>query len=196
MDASSPRSTRFRKLLLDVATGVPNAADTIVSQYGVYILRAVRRRMNRGIREQYDSEDFVQAVWASFFGRLSIVCRFVTEDELAGFLCRIASNKVIDAGRRRQTRPDQQAARVDNVLPVVHDERVRNSQPSPSQFAVANEQWENLNNAAAKSRQKRMLELLRAGVDRREIADKLGVSERHVRRILARIYENSQATER
>ena len=194
MESESARSSRFRELLQDVAAGVPDAADTIVSEYGVHILRAVRRRMNRGIREQFDSEDFAQAVWASFFGHLSIVSRFDTEGELAGFLCRMASNKVIDAGRRRQARPDQQAAPVDKVPPVVHDERVRVSQPTPSQFAVANEQWENLNNAAGEDRQKRMLELLRAGADRSEIAQKMGVSERHVRRILSRISENSRTT--
>ena len=194
MESESAPSSRFRELLQEVAAGVPDAADKIVSEYGVHILRAVRRRMNRGIREQFDSEDFAQAVWASFFGHLSIVSRFGSEGELAGFLCRMASNKVIDAGRRRQARPDQQAALIDNVPPVVHDERVRVSQPTPSQFAVANEQWENLNNAAGEDRQKRMLELLRAGVARSEIAARMGVSERHVRRILSRISENSRTT--
>ena len=101
MESESAPSSRFRELLQEVAAGVPDAADKIVSEYGVHILRAVRRRMNRGIREQFDSEDFAQAVWASFFGHLSIVSRFGSEEELAGFLCRMASNKVIDAGRRR-----------------------------------------------------------------------------------------------
>ncbi|MEQ9407500.1 MAG: sigma-70 family RNA polymerase sigma factor [Fuerstiella sp.] len=179
------KTRRFHELLQKVASGDQAASESLISEYGTHILRAVRRRMNRGMRDRFDSEDFAQAVWASFFGHLSVVQRIENEGDLAGFLGRMAANKVIDAGRRRQSRPETKAA--NEILPqVVMDNRRRVSQPTPSQFAVANEQWDQLteNENATHTR---LLRLLRAGATQVEIAKVMGVSERHVRRIISRI---------
>ena len=181
----SNRSQRFRELLKRVGDGDESASETLVSEYGEHILRAVRRRMNRTMRDRFDSQDFAQAVWASFFGNLSVVGRIQSENDLAGFLGRMASNKVIDAGRRQQVRPAKNSG--DTGLPeVIRDNRLLVSQPTPSQFAVANEQWDQLNDDED-NRHKELLELLRTGADKAEIAKKMGVSERHVRRILSRL---------
>lgn len=176
---------RFRELLKKVGDGDESASETLVKEYGNHILRAVRRRMNRGMRDRFDSEDFAQAVWASFFGHLSVVQRIQSEGDLAGFLGRMASNKVIDAGRRQQSRPEKNAA--DGALPhIVKDNRRRISQPTPSQFAVANEQWDRLTDDKD-DRSLKLLELLRKGATQAEISAATGVSERHVRRMLSRL---------
>ena len=141
--------------------------------------------MNQGVRDQFDSQDFEQAVWASFFGHLSVVERFDSENHLAAFLIRMASNKVIDAGRRAQVRPAQNASHGD-VRDVVTDHRRRVSQPTPSQFAVAREQWGHIVKGED-DRHLRVLKLKRAGATQVEIAAAMGVSERHVRRMLSRI---------
>ncbi|MCP4172012.1 MAG: sigma-70 family RNA polymerase sigma factor [Fuerstiella sp.] len=176
---------RFRALLKRVAAGDAAATETLISEYGRHILRAVRRRMNQGVRDQFDSQDFEQAVWASFFGHLSVVERFDSENHLAAFLIRMASNKVIDAGRRAQVRPAQNASHGD-VRDVVTDHRRRVSQPTPSQFAVAREQWGHIVKGED-DRHLRVLKLKRAGATQVEIAAAMGVSERHVRRMLSRI---------
>jgi len=182
--------SRFRDLLRRVADGDQTASEQIVKEYGSHILRAVRRRMNQSIRDRFDSEDFAQAVWASFFGHLSVVERIGSEEELAGFLCRMASNKVIDAGRRRQVRNEQNAA--DEQLPAIEKDHRRHwSQPTPSQFAVANEQWVILTEDEAE-RNLKLLELRRDGATQAEIAAEMGVSERHIRRILTRIARKNQ----
>lgn len=179
------RSLRFRNLLDRVAQGDESASREIVDVYGSHILRAVRRRMNRRMRDRFDSEDFTQAVWASFFGHLSIVSRIETEGELAGFLGRMASNKVIDAGRRQKSRPE--ANSTNGSLPyVVTDNRLQVSQPTPSQFAVANESWDQLKDNETDKHQQ-LLQLLREGRSRPEIAQKMGISARHLRRILQRL---------
>ena len=179
------RQHRFRDLLRLVADGDEAASEKIISEYGSHILRAVRRRMNRAIRDKFDSEDFAQAVWASFFGHISVVERINSEGELAGFLARMASNKVIDAGRRRQVRNDTP---IDSSrLPEMEkDNRLNVTQPTPSQFAVANEQWDKLT-MDEPDRDLRLLKLKRDGATQAEIAITMGVSERHVRRILSRI---------
>ncbi len=83
---------RFRQLLSRVADGDNEASAELVSEYGGHILKAVRRRMNRSLRDRFDSQDFEQAVWASFFGHISVVQRIDSSGELAGFLTRMARN--------------------------------------------------------------------------------------------------------
>lgn len=183
MSDESIGDNRFRQLLEDLAAGDEGASKAIVDEYGSHILRAVRRRMNRGMRDRFDSQDFAQAVWASFFGHISVVSRFQTQGELAGFLGRMASNKVIDAGRRQQTRREKNTP--DTLPQVVVDNRLKVSQPTPSQFAVANEQWDQLTDNEG-DRNQELLRRLRDGATQAEIAEKMGISDRHVRRILKR----------
>jgi len=175
----------FRALLKRVVDGESAATETLISEYGRHILRAVRRRMNQGVRDQYDSQDFEQAVWASFFGHISVVERMDSEYHLAAFLMRMASNKVIDAGRRAQVRAAHIASHGE-IRSVVTDHRRRISHPTPSQFAVAKEQWGHIVKDED-DRHLRVLKLKRAGATQVEIAAAVGVSERHVRRILSRI---------
>lgn len=178
------RGQRFRELLSGVSAGDHLASEQIVAEYGAHILRAVRRRMSRSIRESFDSEDFAQAVWASFFGHISVVERIGTQGELAGFLSRMASNKVIDAGRRKKNRRETHTQ--DELPTVEKDHRRQLSQPTPSQFAVANEQWERLTDDE-QERNQELLRQRRNGATHAEIAESMGVSDRHVRRILRRI---------
>ena len=180
---------RFRTLLRRVAAGESAATEALISEYGSHILRAVRRRMNQGVREQFESQDFEQAVWASFFGHISVVERIDNETHLAAFLMRMASNKVIDAGRKAQVRPVQNAT-PGEMGNVVTDNRRRISQPTPSQFAVAKEQWGHMVKDED-DRHLRVLKLKRAGATQVEIAAAIGVSERHIRRILSRISQKA-----
>ncbi|MEZ6132866.1 MAG: sigma-70 family RNA polymerase sigma factor [Planctomycetaceae bacterium] len=179
------RDVRFRELLLAVEQGEPGAAAAIVDEFGPSIMRAVRRRMNRRIRDCFDSEDFAQAVWASFFGHLSVVQRISSASDLAGFLGRMASNKVIDAGRRSHVRSEQNSSEGE-ISSAATDNRRQLSQPTPSQFAMANEQWDRLA-GSDESRHTQLLKLRRSGATHAEIAQAMGVSERHVRRILSRL---------
>jgi len=51
---------------------------------------------------------------------------------------------------------------------------------------MANEQWERLSDSE-ESRHVQLLKLRRAGATQAEIAHTMGVSERHIRRILSRL---------
>ena len=176
---------RFQELLTAVEKGEAGAAAAIVKEYGPVILRTVRRRMNQRLRDRFDSEDFAQAVWASFFGHISVLQKFGSADDLAGFLGRMACNKVIDAGRKRQVRSEQNSSD-EEITNTTTDHRLQVSQPTPSQFAVANEHWHNLARGE-RDRIVRVLQLRRDGATHAEIAVAMGVSERHVRRILSRL---------
>ncbi len=187
-----PGDDRFSALLAAIRDGCEEASQTLVEEYGSHILRAVRRRMNRRSRERYDSEDFAQSVWASFFGHLSIVSRFNTSGELATYLARMASHKVIDAGRKKSVRSEVNLPDSADTLESPQDRRRQYAEPTPSQVAVAKERWDCLNKDEDEFH-RRLLRMRRAGATQQEIADALGVSERHVRRVLDRLSKKSRS---
>src|SRR5690606_8481400 len=84
----------FAKLIDQIQAGSEEAVQTLVDEYGSYLYRAIRRRLNRQIRSQYDSQDFAQAVWASFFRHRETIARFRKPGELAAYLGTMAGNKV------------------------------------------------------------------------------------------------------
>src|SRR5580704_3948714 len=93
-DAGDPPVERvsLRVLLDRVFTGCPGAAEQLQQEYGAHIIRAVRRRLPRQLRPKFDSIDFVQDVWVSFYrapGR-----DFRDSEHLIAFLSRVAQNKV------------------------------------------------------------------------------------------------------
>ncbi|MEZ6063606.1 MAG: sigma-70 family RNA polymerase sigma factor [Planctomycetaceae bacterium] len=177
---------RFRELLKQVRDGTPGAAETLVDEYGPCIRRAVRRRINAKLRDRYDSMDFAQSVWASFFGHLSVVSSFGSSGDLVGYLTRMASNKVIDAGRRTAARPERNSQGKPGHIESGFDYRRSFAEPTPSQNAVAKE-CRDLLTDQPQSTHRRMVEMKIAGASHQEIAAFAGVSERHVRRVLRRI---------
>ncbi len=176
------------ELLERVRGGSEDAARTLVEEYGSHILRVVRRRMQRSLRPRFDSDDFVQAVWASFFARRDDFAGLEGREGLVALLGRLASNKVIEELRRRikmerarlgERRPDDPPADVPNVdLPG----RV----PTPSQVAIAKETWNQLAGGRSGIYQQ-ILDLRRRGLSNLEMAQTLGVSEKTIRRLFRRL---------
>src|SRR5262249_10179527 len=97
---SDPK-TEFRELMQRVQDGSEEAAQELHRKYAGHILRVVRRRLHKMLRPKYDSDDFVQSVWASFFTGEPKSQVFETPEALVRFLEIMARNKVIGAFRRR-----------------------------------------------------------------------------------------------
>ena len=70
-----------------------------MDRYGNHILRVVRRHLGQKLRIRFDSEDFVQAVWATLFVKPSAFAHIENEAQLKAFLTQIAFHKVIDERR-------------------------------------------------------------------------------------------------
>jgi RNA polymerase sigma factor (sigma-70 family) len=178
----------FATLMQRIREGSQEAARELLEDYGPHVFRVVRRRLHRRLRSKFDSSDFVQAVWASFFALQPREFRFDSPEELVGFLVNLARNKVVDTVRQRlaslkydvhreQSLDDSRAVRREEI--VAH-------QPTPSQIAVAKEQWDRLlQQTPAHHRQ--ILDLLRQGNTHLEIAHKLGMDEKTIRRLIRRI---------
>src|SRR3954453_12188666 len=84
----------FRTLLDGVLAGRPEAADRFCHLYQSHILRVVRRRLMKQMRLRYDSADFVQDVWASFFAEPPKDHKFHSAHDLIAYLERMTQFKV------------------------------------------------------------------------------------------------------
>jgi RNA polymerase sigma-70 factor (ECF subfamily) len=183
---------RFRDLLRRVLDGSEEAAQELQTQYGDYIIKAVRRRMPRRLRAKFDSIDFVQDVWVSFFGTPQR--DFSTPEHLVAFLMRMAQNKVIDATRERLDGKKRDVGR-EEPLATVGDaqdaQQVFAREGTPSQTAIGRELWAQLL-AGQPPAYRRVLTLLRDGASQTEVAERLKLSRKTVQRILERAMEKTR----
>ena len=179
----------FEALKRRVREGCPEAVGELLARYGPEILHVVRRRLHRKLRTHFDSVDFVQGVWASFFAMPpDVFQQFDTPQALRSYLVEMASNKVIDAFRQRfrtmknngnrERSLDGSVAGQARALPA--------RQPTPSQVASAREEWARMLQGKPAHQQKILL-LRQQGKTHQEIAQELGLNERTVRRLLDQV---------
>ena len=177
----------FQDLLQRARESCDQSARELVDRYGPHILRVVRRRLNKRLRSKFDSVDFVQAVWASFFALPVAKYHFERPEQLVEFLVGLARNKVVDAVRQRLA---TQKYNVQRELPL-HDSAVKEGLdlaargPTASQVAMAKEEWERAQDER-RGRDERIVDSLATGLNLQEIAREIGVSEKTVRRVLRR----------
>jgi RNA polymerase sigma factor (sigma-70 family) len=167
-----------------IQAGDESAARELLQRYEPEVRLVVRRQLPRLLRSRFDSLDFLQSVWGSFFRRMrDAPTDFEDSRHLVAFLARAAKNKVIDEYRR--------AASLKNDMhreePLWGDGRrpkeVADPIDSPSEVAQAHEVFDRLH-ALLPEERKTMLELKAEGLSSKDIGERLGVSERTVQRVL------------
>jgi RNA polymerase sigma factor (sigma-70 family) len=179
----------FTLLMRRIEERSEEAVRELLERYGTPLLKTIRSRLPPRLRQQYDSDDFVQAVWASFFTGPA-VRHFESPEALVTYLAEMARHKVIDEIRRQlgsrhhvaEVQSLDAGDRSDHLLDVPA------RQPTPSHAVASRERWEKLRDRVAATEQ-RILDLLLEGNTQEEIAQQLGVTERHVRRVLRKIAE-------
>jgi RNA polymerase sigma factor (sigma-70 family) len=163
-----------------------------VERYGAHILRIVRRKLNRCLRPKFDSADFVQAVWASFFALPLDRYRFDQSEALVAFLMGLARNKVVEVVRQRlQTQKynvNRERALDDEVDCAAGDLVAR--EPTPAEVAIAREEWDRLLGEQP-THYRQILVGLRDGYTQQEVAGQLGLNERTVRRVVQKLAPGS-----
>lgn len=171
-----------------IRDGSQDAVWELVSTYGSYVERVIRRRLSHGLRSKYDTGDFIQAVWASFFLDRDRFDRFKDADELVGFLIGIARNKLLQESRRRYGTLKSDVRREESL----DDARQREDgafvgrDASPSQWAIARERWASIMNGQTPQHQ-RVIELRIAGATFEEIGRQLAINEKTARRVIERL---------
>ena len=185
--SADERIEQFRQLLAQVKEGSEEAAWTLVQSYGRTIERAVRFLIDDRLRKRFDPEDFAQAVWLSFFRHRSQIAEFTHPNELVAFLSQTALHKVVD--QRRRNFAAKRSAKGNQDENADRPESIPGRDPTPSQFAVARERWENML-AHQPEVSRRVLRLRFLGHSRMEIAETLKLHERTVRKILDGVDED------
>jgi RNA polymerase sigma-70 factor (ECF subfamily) len=181
----------FSDLMRRVREGSQEALCELVEDYQHHILMAVRRQLSRRLRSKFDSVDFQQAVWVSFFAARAQLEQFTSPDELIGFLTTMARNKVINEFRRRLATTKRNInfeLSLDGPLGRVYAAR----QPTASQVAIAKERLTELMRNQP-SHCQRMVALRREGNTMKEIAKKLELNEKTVRRFFEKLAAEQQS---
>jgi RNA polymerase sigma-70 factor (ECF subfamily) len=164
--------------------GDQEAVQQLLSVYGRHIFRAVRRHMHRRLRPQFDSMDFVQDVWFSFFTGGPDKRTFENAEQLIGLLAAMARNKVVDATRSRLG-PGKNAAR-EVALEEISEQHLPLAQGTPSQNLKEQEEWIAFLKAQP-AVHRGIFSMFRSGMAPEAIAAQLNLSSRQVNRILRKI---------
>ena len=184
----SNTDAEFHALMERVLAGSEEAAAELFRDYEPYLLHAIRRRLSKRMRPSFDSLDFAQDVWASFFAEDAIPRVFKTPAEFVAFLAKLAHNKVVDASRRRLKTPGNEAAPVrsiDDSLTFDKDQLVAR-QPTPSQVVSKEDEWTTFLQGQ-KLLYRRIYILYREGKTQLQIAEELNIHVRTVNRVVNRL---------
>jgi RNA polymerase sigma-70 factor (ECF subfamily) len=184
-DERQPRP--FQELLREAQGGSEEAARELYETYVAHVLRCVRNRMWYRLRSKFDSQDFVQQVWASFFVGDNRLPDFQTPDDLIAYLMRLTTHKVTMEGRRRR-QPKNDATREEPIDdrgdPLGPHPATR--LPTPSAVAVFRERYQDV--VEGQQEETREIAALRyEGHTFDEIAEDLNMHESNARKIVRRL---------
>ncbi|MHB8974158.1 MAG: RNA polymerase sigma factor [Pirellulaceae bacterium] len=180
-------AVEFSRLLAGVREGSEQAAWDLLTEYGEFVFRVVRKRLPQDLRRAFDSHDFVQVVWASIFRHRSRLSRFETSGEFVAFLAAVAANKVCLEIRRRLR---QQKHNMNRDRPFDSSANYcAAAEATPSQVAIARENWFRLLEGQPPHYQE-IIRLRYLGHSFREIASRVGLDEGSVRRILRKMFRD------
>ena len=180
---------RLQSLLVRIRGGCELAARELVSSMSCHICRVIERRMDRRLKQKYDTDDLAQMVWASFFRYRWQAADFSQHDQLRQYLVAMARHKVIQVIRRHVQATKRDVRREWSLDdPAVGPTPATTGCQTASQLAIRNECLEKCLRGE-KPQVARILELRLGGAAYVEIADELGIHERTVRRIMKRLMQ-------
>jgi RNA polymerase sigma factor (sigma-70 family) len=173
----------LRRLLARIHEGDEDAARELLRRYEAKVRLVVRRQLPRLLRARFDSQDFVQSIWGSFFRRIKASpTELEGTENLIGFLARAARNKVIDEYRRASSRKHDMR-REESIWAGNELRELAGASDTPDEVAEASEALDRLRELVPASR-RNVLNLKAEGLTTVEIAARLGLGERTVRRVL------------
>ena len=183
-EQSSGVEAGISDFLKRIQAGDEGAARELLQRFEAEVRLVVRRQLPRLLRSRFDSLDFLQSVWGSFFRRMrTSPTEFEDSRHLVAFLARAAKNKVIDEYRRAASRKHD----MHREEPLWGDggrpRDVADSNDSPSEVAEAHEALGRMRQLVPQEKRS-ILELKAEGFSSKDIGERLGISERTVQRVL------------
>lgn len=177
-----------RSLIKLWQAGDQNAARQLFDRYVERLLALARRRISQRLASRVDPEDVVQSVFRTFFGRVK-AGQFHLEDpeDVCKLLARITIHKTL-----RQV-AFHKAAKRNASMETGHSEEsqerlleILDREPTPEEANTFLDQMEHfLDQLRPQDRQ--ILEMRMQGYNNVEIAEKLGISDRKIRRLMERV---------
>src|SRR3954447_3283572 len=146
------RPGNLQELLARIKDGDEGAARELLTRYESKVRLVVRRQLPRLLRSRFDSIDFLQSVWGSFFRRIKAGPNDLAEEEnLIAFLAWAARNKVIDEYRRAASQKQD----IHRESPLHADQGADQETAAgetPSQLAQARELYDRLHDMLPEDR--------------------------------------------
>ncbi len=183
-----PIDDDFVSLIARARAGDEAAIRLFLSRFGREVQMMVRARLPQQLRDQYDSSDFAQAIWLSFFSDLPHDApSFQKVVHLRRYLAGVARNKIYEE-HRRLTRTQKYDVCREERLYIRRNGRdvprdVISPDPSPSQSAQAEDHFKRLIEGRSQ-REFDVIQLRSLGLTFAEIEARTGVKERTARRII------------
>jgi RNA polymerase sigma factor (sigma-70 family) len=167
-------------LLQKWSNGDLAAAEQVLLAYEPQLRMIVRRRLSRSMRAKFDSVDVVQSVWVHVLRDFrELGSRLASTEHLQNFLVQVTRHRLTDRLRRHRV-----AVEREQTLQEFNTESMLQApQPRPSEVAQADELWTKML-ALCPPAHHEVLRLKRQGLRLEEIADRTGLHEGSVRRIL------------
>jgi RNA polymerase sigma-70 factor (ECF subfamily) len=183
-DATQRGESELTEFLRRIQAGDEGAARELLSRFEAEVRLVVRRQLPRLLRSRFDSLDFLQSVWGSFFRRMRTApTEFEDSRHLVAFLARAAKNKVIDEYRRAASRKQDMHREEPLWGDGLRPRDVPDPTDSPSEVAQAHEVLGRLRELMPEDRRS-ILEMKAEGLSSKDIGERLGISERTVQRVL------------
>lgn len=181
----------FQMLVDRVKHGDPLAWHQFVEQYDPKLRRVIRNRLrlfSRKMRSVYDTGDFSSELWATLMQRLPSL-QIQNESDFLALMNQIAFQKIVDASRK-QTAIKRDSNRDRSVI-IESDQNVRlfepqSHEPSPSQYAMAEEVKEQLTQEAGliEGDSALIIRLKSQNYTNHEVAEATGINIRKIQRVL------------
>ena len=160
--------------------GETEAVEHVLTAYEPYLRIAVRRRIGQQLRSKVDSVDIVQSVFANVLGGFrGANWRFSGRPQVYAFLRRLAWRRLADR-YREQGKGLVREQSLDDTAPRNLPQAVS---PRPSEVAQGREFWERVLQACPPAHRE-VVRLRVSGLRMAEIAERTGLHEGSVRRIL------------
>jgi DNA-directed RNA polymerase specialized sigma24 family protein len=191
-------NNEFEQLMQRARAGCQEAANEIYQRYGDHVRRVVRRVLRRRLRRHYDSTDFTQSVWATFFEAPTDQYDFPTSAALIAFLSKVACHKVMQTTRRKLGTARHNANREESLDEPHPDQggAVGEALPAhiatPSQYVMADERWQRMVQGLPPGH-RRVLELLRDGHSPADVVRTLGIDGKVIQRLRKHLSRHMEA---
>lgn len=176
----------FNRFLALARSGDDAATVTLLKAFEADVRMMVRHHLPKLMRRQFDSMDFVQEIWQSVFMGKANRADFVGPGHFRQYLVVVARNKVLEEYRHRTTKKVDLAR--EEPLTVKRGSQTAAREvaapgPSPSQVMQADECWDRLI-SGGNTRFTQVMGLRRESLTFKEIAERVGLRERTVRRVI------------